>query len=275
MTDYQTKQRRRNMVVGIFVVFALGVFLWMLFRFRELPLFVSKLQSFNVLVHFPEAPGVQPDTPVQYCGYQIGRVVKVSPPQFYGDSHRVGVTLAIEKRYLDIPEEVDIFVIKRGLGSSFVELRVDPSKITQADKFLSHGMEIDTGLSENTNAVIGDGENQMNIKKMISSIESAFAQADATMQSIQQLSDETAEKVQVAGDKILVAAEQLEGVLSESRQILEAIESGEGTAGKMINDGRLYEDLLESSQELRMLLEQLKEWVGESREKGLKLRHGL
>ena len=301
MTDYQTKQRRRNMVVGIFVVFALGVFLWMLFRFRELPLFVSKLQSFNVLVHFPEAPGVQPDTPVQYCGYQIGRVMKVSPPQFYGDSHRVGVTLAIEKRYSDIPEEVDIFVIKRGLGSSFVELRVDPSKITQADKFLSHGMEIDTGkvgmasdffppevqskiedlvdsittLSENTNAVIGDGENQMNIKKMISSIESAFTQADATMQSIQQLSDETAEKVQVAGDKIIVAAEQLEGVLSESRQILEKIESGEGTAGKMINDGRLYEDLLESSQELRMLLEQLKEWVGESSEKGLKLRHGL
>ena len=301
MTDYQTKQRRRNMVVGIFVVFALGVFLWMLFRFRELPLFVSKLQSFSVLVHFPEAPGVQPDTPVQYCGYQIGRVVKVSPPQFYGDSHRVGVTLAIEKRYSDIPEEVDIFVIKRGLGSSFVELRVDPSKITQPEKFLSHGMEIDTGkvgmasdffppevqskiedlvdsittLSENTNAVIGDGENQMNIKKMISSIETAFAQADATMQSIQQLSDETAEKVQVAGDKIIVAAEQLEGVLSESRQILETIESGEGTAGKMINDGRLYEDLLESSQELRMLLEQLKEWVGESSEKGLKLRHGL
>ena len=289
------------MVVGIFVVFALGVFLWMLFRFRELPLFVSKLQSFNVLVHFPEAPGVQPDTPVQYCGYQIGRVMKVSPPQFYGDSHRVGVTLAIEKRYSDIPEEVDIFVIKRGLGSSFVELRVDPSKITQPEKFLSHGMEIDTGkvgmasdffppevqskiedlvdsittLSENTNAVIGDGENQMNIKKMISSIESAFTQADATMQSIQQLSDETAEKVQVAGDKIIVAAEQLEGVLSESRQILETIESGEGTAGKMINDGRLYEDLLESSQELRMLLEQFKEWVGESSEKGLKLRHGL
>jgi len=301
MTDYQTKQRRKNMVVGLFVIVALCVFVWMLFRFRELPLAVSKLKSFNVLVYFPEAPGIQSDTPVQYCGYQIGRVMKVSPPQFYGDAHRVGVTLAIEKRYSDIPEEVDIFVIKRGLGSSFVELRVDPSKITQPDKFLSHGMEIDTGkvgmasdffppevqskiedlvdsittLSENTNAVIGDGENQMNIKKMISSIETAFAQADATMQSIQQLSDETAEKVQVAGDKIIVAAEQLEGVLSESRQILETIESGEGTAGKMINDGRLYEDLLESSQELRMLLEQLKEWVGESSEKGLKLRHGL
>ena len=298
MTDYQTKQRRRNMVVGIFVVFALGVFLWMLFRFRELPLFVSKLQSFNVLVHFPEAPGVQPDTPVRYCGYQIGRVMKVSPPQFYGDSHRVGVTLAIEKRYSDIPEEADIFVMKRGLGSSYVELRVDPSMITQPDKFLRDGLEIDTGqvgmasdffppevqakmedlvdsitaLTESANTIIGDGENQMNIKRMITSIETAFSQAEVTMQSIQQLSDASAEKVQVLGDKVIDAAEQLEGALSESRQILAKIESGEGTAGKMINDGRLYEDLLESSQELRMLLEQVKEWAAETREEGLRIK---
>ena len=77
MTDYQTKQRRKNMVVGLFVIVALCVFVWMLFRFRELPLAVSKLKSFNVLVYFPEAPGIQSDTPVQYCGYQIGRVMKV------------------------------------------------------------------------------------------------------------------------------------------------------------------------------------------------------
>ena len=285
------------MTVGLFVIVALCVFVWMLLRFRELPLVVSKLKSFNVLVYFPEAPGIQSDTPVNYCGYQIGRVMKVSPPRLYGDFHRVGVTLAIEKRYSDIPEDVDIFVMKRGLGSSFVELRVDPSKITRPGKFLRHEMEIDTGqvgmasdffppemqakledlvdsitsLSENANAILGDGENQMNIKRMITNIETAFSQADATMQSIQQLSDASAEKVQVLGDKIIGAAEQLEGVLSESRQILAKIESGEGTAGKMINDGRLYEDLLESSQELRMLLEQVKEWATETREEGLRI----
>lgn len=286
------------MVVGLFVVFAMCVFVWMLLRFRELPLVVSKIKSFNVLVFFPEAPGVQPDTPVLYCGYQIGRVMKVLPPQLNGDSHRVGVTLAVEKRYSDIPEEVDIVVMKRGLGSSYVELRVDPSKITQRDKFLRQGLEIDTGkvgmasdffppevqakledlvdsittLSENTNTIIGDGENQMNIKKMIGSIEAAFSQADETMQSIQQLSNTSAEEVQVLSDKVIGVAEQLEGVLSESRQILAKIESGEGTAGKMINDGRLYEDLLESSQELRMLLEQVKEWTAETREEGLRIQ---
>jgi phospholipid/cholesterol/gamma-HCH transport system substrate-binding protein len=64
----------------------------------------------------------------------------------------------------------------------------------------------------------------------------------------------------------------LERVLSESRQILEKIDSGEGTVGKMINDGRLYEDLLESSQELRMLLEQIKEWTEQARQDGLRIK---
>ena len=286
------------MVVGVFVIFALCVFVWMLLRFRELPLAVSKFKSFNVLVYFPEALGIQSDTPVNYCGYQIGRVMKVSRPQFHGDTHRVGITLAIEKQYVDIPEEVEIFVMKRGLGSSFVEMRLDPSRITRPDQFLRDKMVIETGqigmasdffppevqtkledlvdsitaLSENANAIIGDGENQINIKKMIGSIEAAFSQADETMQSIQQLSDTSAEKVQVFGEKVIAAAEQLEGVLSESRKIMEKIESGEGTAGKMINDGRLYEDLLESSQELRMLLKQLKELTAETREEGVRIK---
>ncbi|MHC4555135.1 MAG: hypothetical protein ACYSUS_07580, partial [Planctomycetota bacterium] len=118
----------------------------------------------------------------------------------------------------------------------------------------------------------GDDENQINIKKMIGSIDAAFSQADATMQSIQQLSEASAERVQVLGDRFISAAEQLEGVLAEARQIMEKIESGDGTAGKLINDGRLYEDLLESSQELRMLLEQVKEWAAETREEGVRIK---
>jgi len=286
------------MIVGVFVLVAMCVFVWMLLRFRDLPLVVSKLKSFNVLVYFPEAPGIQKDTPVQYCGYQIGSVAKVMPPKLYGDSHRVGVELAIEKRYSDIPEEVEIFVMKRSLGSSFVEVRLDPSKITRPDRFLMDNMVIDAGqvgmasdffppevqrkledlvdsitaLSDNANAIIGDGENQINIKKTIASIETAFSQADATMQSIQRLSDTSTEKVQILSDKVIAAAEQLEGALSESRQILAKIESGDGTMGKMINDGRLYEDLLESSQELRMMLEQIKELAAETREDGVRIK---
>jgi phospholipid/cholesterol/gamma-HCH transport system substrate-binding protein len=302
MTDYQTKQKRRNIIVGIFVIVAMIAFCWMLILFRDLPLAVSKIGSFEILVYFPEAPGVQKDTPVNYCGYQIGRVMNVAPPQLYDQDgqkyHRVGVTMAIERRYSDIPKAVGISVMRRGLGSSYIELVQDPQKPWTADGMLQNGTVKDDGkvattsdffppqiqtklenlvdsiaaFADNANAIIGDDQNKTNIKKMLANIETATAQADATLKSIQQFSDTGAEKVRVLGDQMGLVAQQLEGALSEFRQVMARIESGEGTAGKLVNDGRLYENLLESSRELQLTLQQLKELIAESREKGIRIK---
>lgn len=298
MTDYQAKQRQRNMIVGSFVIIAMCAFFYMLFQFRDLPQVVSKFNSFEILVYFPEAPGVQKDTPVQYCGYQIGRVIKVSPPQMFGSTHRIGVHMAIDKRFTDIPEQVDIFVMKRGLGSSFVEFRQNALTVSGPEGFLKNesvredgqvGMASDffppevqdklealldsiTLLTANANAIIGDSENQVNIKKMIANIEIATSQADATLQSIQNFSDIGAEKLQVIGDKTALAAEQMEGVLSEARKLMAKINEGGGTAGKLVNDGRLYENLLDSSRELQMLLDQIKQWVDQAQQEGVRVK---
>ncbi len=59
MSDYETIQRRRNIIVGIFVIVAVCVLVWLIFKFGDLPTTVSKISSFDVLVQFPTAPGVQ------------------------------------------------------------------------------------------------------------------------------------------------------------------------------------------------------------------------
>lgn len=301
MVDYQTKQRQRNMIVGIFVILALMAFLWMLWRFRDLPLAAGKLRSFEVLVYFPEVPGVQKDTPVQYCGYQVGRVLNVAPPRRYDGAdevrHRVGVTIAIDKQFADIPSYADIQILKRGLGSSYIEIKLDPEKRTKPVAFLEDQMVLSgsvgmaseffppdvqkklenlvdsiTLLSNNANAIIGDTDNQANIKSMLENMDTATAQAKATLESFQKFSDVSTDKAEVLGDKLAEMAETFDGALSELRQVLAKMESGEGTAGKMLNDGRLYENLLESSQELQMALEQLKEWAADAREKGIRIK---
>jgi ABC-type transporter Mla subunit MlaD len=52
----------------------------MILKFGDLPTAVTRLKSFNVYVQFPTAPGVMKDTPVRFCGYQVGRVTTVQPP---------------------------------------------------------------------------------------------------------------------------------------------------------------------------------------------------
>lgn len=302
MSDYNSQQQRRNIVVGLFVLIALGAFVWLLAKFRELPLFASQANSFYITVNFPEAPGIQPETAVNYCGYQIGRVVNVAPPrEVKGEAvkarHIVGVTIAIDKKFSTIPQNIGILIVKRGLGSSFIELRDDPDKpLAPQDKdnplsvYLADGMvcagstgmsseflppEVQkkmeellasiTTLAQNANQIIGDADNKTNIKKTLSHITASTQQAQQTLKSIQTLSDTGSETiVQVAAD--------LDMALSQLQQVLAKINEGQGTAGQLVNDGRLYENLLDSSQELEMALEQVKRWAADAREKGIRIK---
>ncbi|MBC8377837.1 MAG: MCE family protein [Planctomycetes bacterium] len=300
MTDYQTKQRQRNLIVGGFVVVAIFAFIFMLVKFRDLPLIVSKFKSFEILVYFPEAPGIQNDTPVNYCGVQIGRVRHVADPQISENeqgrkTHKVGVTISIDKKYIDIPDHVGIMIMKRGLGSSYIEFRdialdeptaflkdqmVLTGTVGMASEFfppdvqkkLEHLVDSIAALADNTNRIMGDAQNQDNIKKTLENIQMAAAQAMQTFRSVEKFSDVSAEKVEMIGDKVGAVADQLEAALSEMRQLMAKIDSGEGTAGKLVNDGRLYENLLESSRELEIALEQIKNWAADAREKGVRIK---
>jgi ABC-type transporter Mla subunit MlaD len=303
MADYYSIQKRRNYIVGAFVLVAFAAFIGILVKFRDLPLFVSKANSFYVIANFRDAPGIQKETPIQFCGYQIGRVIVVSPPLLVKDNqtgkewHEVGVTMAIDKKYKNIPSNVQVMVMKRGLGSSYIELRADPDEPLKpkiADRpdtvYLCHGMEVHgslgvssdffppqiqkkleelvdsiSALANNANQIIGDEQNKTNIKKTLEQITAATEQAKNTLKSVQSLSD-------TGNQEIVKIAENLDATLSQMQQILAKINAGNGTAGKLVNDGRLYENLLDSSGELQMTLEQIKKWAADAREKGIRIK---
>ncbi len=302
MVDYNTLQRRRNMIVGTFVIIAFCAFLWMIFIFGELPILVSELRSFKILVNFPMAPGVQKNTPVNYCGYQIGKVTAVSPPFVYKDVqdrtyHQVKVSLAIENRYTDIPSNVDVVIMKRSMGSSYIELQLDPDRPLEAvdpsrpetafltDQLVLEGTTSSASeffpkevqekienlvtsisiLSENLNDIIGDDENKVNIKAMLTNVAKVTEQAQKTLVSIEKFSDKGA----VAVEDV---SEQLAGTLIEIKEVAYKINNGDGTISRLINDGQLYEDLLDSSEELKLALEQLKIMATEMNEKGIKIK---
>ena len=51
---------------------------------------------------------------------------------------------------------------------------------------------------------------------------------------------------------------------------MEKVNSGDGTAGRFVNDGRLYENLLESTTQLNVLLKDFKELIDKISTKGLR-----
>jgi len=285
VSDYETTERKRNVIVGIFVLIALCAFVWLIFMFGDLPTAVTKLGSFEVFVQFPTAPGVQKDTPVRFCGYQIGRVTDVMAPAVRTDLntqlayHQALVVLSIDKKYANIPSNIEVKLMTRGLGSSYIELTVDPTlPLTPRDpnrpetKFLVDRMFLQgsTGVTSeffpaesqkkleelinnlntlitHANTILGDQQNKENIKASLANLSSAFGRATETL-------------------------EELSKTTKELGIILEKINTGQGTAARLINDGRLYDELLENTQQMQVLLQELRTFVEKSNRKGLPIK---
>jgi len=323
VSDYETIQRRRNIIVGIFVIVAASALIWLIFKFGDLPTTVSKIRSFDVFVQFPSAPGVQKDTPVRFCGYQIGRVTKVMAPEIRRDLntdlkyHQSMVVLSIDKRYVNIPSNVQIKLMTRGLGSSWIELTVDPAKLPAPlldpnrpeTRFLvdgtvkqgSTGMtseffpeesqkkfeelsESIKGLINDARDIIGDPNSKENLKKSLANLAEVSQQAKQTIQQAERTIEEF-QKFAVAGtgtlqnadagiDKLVVAmmdtSEEVNRAVSQLRLILEKVNTGQGTVARLVNDGRLYENILESTEQLQVLLQELKSLINEVKENGLR-----
>ncbi len=295
MSDYETAERKRNIIVGIFVLVALGAFVWLIFMFGELPSAVTGLGSFRVFVQFPTAPGVQKDTPVRLCGYQIGRVADVMAPEIRTDLntklayHQALVVLNIDIKYANIPSNVQIKLMTRGLGSSYIELTVDPAlPLTPRDsnrpetKFLVDQMLLQgsTGvtseffpaesqrkleeLSNNldilishANAILGDPQNKENIKTSLANLSDVSSRFKGTLDEFEQF---LAAWIGVS--------EEMSQTTKELGAVLEKINTGQGTAAKFINDGQLYDELLENTQQMQVLLQQLRTFIERANKEG-------
>jgi len=312
MSNYETIQKRRNIIVGIFVLIAVVAICWMVFKFGDLPRIVAGYRSFQVKVQFPSAPGVQENTPVRFCGYQIGRVTDVQRPRVMKDLntkqyyHQTLVVLSIDKEYdSTIPFDVEAKLMSRGLGSSYIDLKLKTFDVNEpAGKFLTHGsmLQGSTGMTseffpeesqkkleelvdgivnlvKNANDILGDPSNKENLTVTLVNLSQATGQAKKSLEEFQAFADAGTRALNKLNNRIdeiinsmVNASEQLSSTAKQMSVALEKINTGQGTAGKLLNDGRLYENLLENSQQLEVLIEEIKEFAATSREKGLPIK---
>jgi len=309
MSDYEKTQKRMSFIVGVFVIVALIAFFWMVFKFGDLPSFVSEVRSYKVRVQFPSAPGVQRDTPVRFCGYQIGSVTRVEPPEVMEDRntgeyyHQMVVVMSIDEKYENIPAAVDAKLMTRGLGSSYIELKVPP-KYRGDGRFLREGslLQGSTGMTSeffpeesqkkldelisgivafvnNANEIVGDPNNKMNLKTTLANLSNASEEATKSMKELRELASAGRTTLQNADGRmeqltasLVTTSDKLSSAVTQLDEVLTKINEGEGTAGKLVNDGRLYEELVEDTRQLDLVLQDIKSFVEQAKQKGVPIK---
>jgi phospholipid/cholesterol/gamma-HCH transport system substrate-binding protein len=286
------------MVVGAFAIIGTIIFVYMIFLFRDMPIAMTKITSYTIKAKFEYAPGIQTDTPVKYCGYNIGRVIYVSPPVLESNGkgqfvNRITVTIAIQKKYNDIPSNVEVELARKSLSSGYIEFKSKPMTADEIEalnpKYLQQDMVLNgtnggseflpqdiqdkfnvlfekvSLLLDNVNTIVGDKENQQNLKNSLANISKATEESITTLEQIREFS--------AAGKTtMLTVNEELGETLIEMQRLLYKINSGEGTVGKLVNDDRLYENLLNSSEELKATMENLKKTFDKTSKDGIKIR---
>ncbi|MHC4744665.1 MAG: MlaD family protein [Planctomycetota bacterium] len=276
MSDYETIQRRRNVIVGIFVVAGMAALGWLVFKFGDLPGLVSKMGSFDVFVQFPQAPGVQTDTPVRFCGYQIGRVTEVKPPKVMQDLetgafyHQTLIVLSIDEMFKDIPDDVEAKLMTRGLGSSYIELKITHYDANEPHRgFLKANSKLQgsTGvtseffpaesqekldelvtslieLMDNTNEIVGDPNNRKNLSIAMANLATASGEATERLAQAEEM-------LELIKDTLAAATKTIESAKPTIERIGVLAETGTETLKKTeAKAERLVTALVESNEHL-------------------------
>jgi len=137
-----------------------------------------------------------------------------------------------------------------------------------------------------------DAENRQNLRETLANLRTASQKAVAALDALQgavadargvagkagqaaekvtALAETAQQRVDALGKKLIHDADRLSELLTTATDVVRRLREGDGTAGKLLNDPKLYNALLETTEQLRHVLQDVRSVLAEWKEKGLKL----
>lgn len=124
-------------------------------------------------------------------------------------------------------------------------------------------------------AITGDDKNQANFKTALENLAKATAKADEAMGAIKDFVKK-GEKTLTGADeltrKLITSAEDISALLAAIRVTVDKINRGEGTAGKLMNDPKLYNSLTQVGEQMTELIKDFRRLAKQWEEKGIGIK---
>lgn len=121
-------------------------------------------------------------------------------------------------------------------------------------------------------AVVGDQQNQANIKASLANLNVATARAIETMDTLKAVAGNADAKVNDLSQKLIADAEQISQLMMTINKAAVKMEQGQGTLGQMINDPKLYNNLVDATQKLSQVMSDFKTLVEDWKKQGVKMK---
>lgn len=243
-------ERRRELAAGLFLFFGLLI---LLFGISWLKDYWSLRKTYTAKVRFSDVGGLRINDPVDIAGVIKGKVTGVEIRK-----NDIIVTLNIEDD-IDIPVDSRATMRTRSMftGEKYIKFDLGQSKTVVRGKedHVFEGSYLDDFSLEHVQRVL------IRIESLLSQLEMEGIQK-ALEEGIGDLFDEAKgviEPVSERGEEIGRSIDQLASATESLDSILTRIEKGEGSLGKLSRDDSAYVNLKDATQELKILLEDIRE----------------
>lgn len=171
------------------------------------------------------------------------------------------------------PEQADQ-ALTQGNGGPVANIstlvqRLDRS-VAGLEKILS-----DPIVQQQTRDLIGNlSAASADLRTLLVSARGSLAKVDTTVEQFGSAATQASGTLSTTQKQILVVSEQLVSVLENLNKTMNAVVAGKGTTGKLINDPRLYESLVDVSTSLQSTMKELTFLLRKWKEEGVNLKLG-
>jgi phospholipid/cholesterol/gamma-HCH transport system substrate-binding protein len=110
------------------------------------------------------------------------------------------------------------------------------------------------------------------LKTTLASVDSTFKNADKTVAKVGDAANQATTTLAASEKQILVVSEKLVDTLNQIEKTTRQLSEGNGTTGKLINDPRLYEGLVDLSKSMRSTVDDLDFLLKKWKDEGVNLK---
>ena len=242
-------ERRREIAAGFFLFFGLLI---LLFGISWLKDYWSLRKTYEVKMRLKDVGGLRMSDPVDVAGVVKGKVTDVEIGK-----NDIMLTLNIEED-IDIPIDSRITMRTRSLftGEKYIKVDLGESDIMARDtNMVFKGMYIDDFSLEHLQRTL------IRIESLLSGLEIEGIQT-AVEEGITDLFDEAKRGIKPVVERGEEMGEAIDNLVSAAQSldsILTRLERGEGSLGRLMEDDTVYVNLKEASEELKVLIQDIRE----------------
>ena len=227
--------KNTELKVGIFAFVGIVILVVMIFRISDIRVGEG---GYNVKVLFNFVNGVSVGAPVRLAGVQVGEIKSVQ--SFYDEKE--GTSLALVdiylRKYARVEEDAAITVNTLGLlGEKYIEI-IPGSK---GKKFLKDGDSVKGKDPASVEDLTVQGLAVVSkIEHLVDSLSTIIEDKE-----VQDSIKETVRNSKDLSDDLRLLTNELRDLTHTAQGILDKIDRGEGTVGKLISDDKVYRDMEE------------------------------